>query len=143
MRRNNKNMKWHKCEKCGGRVYKHRPESHECGIKLSIQVDPNLKRWTCPRCEREVEGYPALSRKDNKTEICTNCGQEEAMNDFLKAKKKTKKLVCKHCKTAVDELYGLFEPHACKPCMKKIRQECIETGDICLMCKKPRCDCYC
>lgn len=26
--------------------------------------------------------YPALSRRDNKTEICSPCGQEEAMIDF-------------------------------------------------------------
>jgi hypothetical protein len=29
-----------------------------------------------------VEGYPATSRTDNKTEICADCGTEEAMLDF-------------------------------------------------------------
>lgn len=41
----------------------------------------------CPRCCLELLpiGYPgALSRRDNKTEICSSCGFEEAMNDFAK-----------------------------------------------------------
>jgi len=27
-------------------------------------------------------GYPAISRKDNKTEICSDCGTAEALEDF-------------------------------------------------------------
>ena len=38
----------------------------------------------CPRCERKYRGYPALSRRDNKTDICSNCGSVEAMEDFYK-----------------------------------------------------------
>ena len=41
----------------------------------------------CPRCGKNYDSYPALSRKDNKTKICPQCGQEEAvkamMNYFL------------------------------------------------------------
>ena len=36
----------------------------------------------CPSCHRGIEGYPAISRKDNKTEICSQCGQDEAMEAF-------------------------------------------------------------
>ena len=32
---------------------------------------------------RECYEYPALSRKDNKTEICPRCGIKEAMEDFI------------------------------------------------------------
>ena len=35
----------------------------------------------CPRCLRLYTGYPALSRRDNKTEICSRCGTEEAVLD--------------------------------------------------------------
>lgn len=35
----------------------------------------------CPRCNREYDGYPALSRRDNKTDICDACGTEEALID--------------------------------------------------------------
>lgn len=33
----------------------------------------------CPRCGKYYLGHPAISRKDNKTEICTHCGIEEAL----------------------------------------------------------------
>ncbi len=36
----------------------------------------------CPRCDKTYTGYPALSRRDNKTDICSNCGTEEALYDF-------------------------------------------------------------
>ena len=42
----------------------------------------------CPKCEREMETPPALSRIDNKTEICEMCGTEEAINDMMGYKKK-------------------------------------------------------
>ena len=52
----------------------------------------------CPRCEsnrytpystdvdttvEEVAPRPALSRMDNKTYICSPCGQDEAMREFF------------------------------------------------------------
>lgn len=37
----------------------------------------------CPRCNREYSGYPALSRVDNKTEICSECGVAEALDDYF------------------------------------------------------------
>lgn len=36
----------------------------------------------CPRCGRRYNGYPAISRYDNETEICPDCGVEEAMINF-------------------------------------------------------------
>lgn len=36
----------------------------------------------CPVCKREYEEYPALSRKDNRTEICPDCGMAEALESF-------------------------------------------------------------
>ncbi len=38
-------------------------------------------RRTCPRCDREYVDCPALSRRDNATDICPDCGVEEAMID--------------------------------------------------------------
>ena len=37
----------------------------------------------CPSCGRMYSGYPALSRKDNKTEICPDCGTAEAFEDLI------------------------------------------------------------
>lgn len=34
---------------------------------------------TCPRCGKTYTEYPAISRKDNTTEICPQCGQLEAL----------------------------------------------------------------
>ena len=41
------------------------------------------KKRKCPRCKRMYRGYPALSRRDNKTEICSDCGTAEALMDFM------------------------------------------------------------
>lgn len=43
----------------------------------------------CPSCDEKPlyeAGRNALSRKDNKTEICSDCGQKEAIEEFLKYK---------------------------------------------------------
>ena len=46
----------------------------------------------CKRCKKnywskdsELNTYPAISRRDNKTEICGMCGTEEALFDFSMA----------------------------------------------------------
>lgn len=38
----------------------------------------------CPRCHQVKSGYPALSREDNTTEICSECGVEEAMQGLIR-----------------------------------------------------------
>ena len=43
----------------------------------------------CANCGKAIIGHPALSRKDNKTEICSNCGTLEAIEDFIKYNNKT------------------------------------------------------
>lgn len=43
----------------------------------------------CPRCGGKIKTYPALSRRDNKTYICSDCGQDEAMFDFWLSQNKT------------------------------------------------------
>lgn len=37
----------------------------------------------CPKCHKYYTDYPAISRVDNKTEICPECGQIEALEDFF------------------------------------------------------------
>ena len=42
--------------------------------------------YICGICKVEktyAEDFPALSRKDNKTELCNECGQNEAMNEYM------------------------------------------------------------
>lgn len=38
----------------------------------------------CPKCGKEYTDYPAISRRDNKTEICSECGLAEALEDMAK-----------------------------------------------------------
>lgn len=46
----------------------------------------------CPVCNNlYIKGKGALSRRDNKTEICSNCGTLEALEDFIKASSNIKK----------------------------------------------------
>jgi hypothetical protein len=50
-----------------------------------INLTPfDRNRETCPRCFEEMKekGLNALSRIDNETEICSDCGTIESLNDF-------------------------------------------------------------
>lgn len=52
---------------------------------LNMTDIDNLKVYpVCPSCNKDYEGHPAISRKDNKTLICSGCGTLEALNQFLK-----------------------------------------------------------
>ena len=42
-------------------------------------VDSFRKLPICPRCGKPYARHPALSRKDNKTSICPDCGIREAL----------------------------------------------------------------
>ena len=36
----------------------------------------------CPKCRKLYAGRPALSRVDNKTDICSDCGMREAIESI-------------------------------------------------------------
>lgn len=40
----------------------------------------------CPKCHKEFTEYPAISREDNETEICPECGIREAVEAFERSK---------------------------------------------------------
>ncbi len=42
------------------------------------------KRYKCPKCGKYYTGYPALSRRGNRTEICPECGIKEALGAFMR-----------------------------------------------------------
>lgn len=49
---------------------------------------------SCPRCGKTYTDFPAISRRDNKTQICSDCGLGEAMLDFaLNGKSDTEKKI--------------------------------------------------
>ena len=41
------------------------------------------KKSKCPICGKYYMGQGAISRIDNKTEICSECGVNQAMRDFV------------------------------------------------------------
>ena len=47
-----------------------------------------LELQRCPKCKKEFTEYPALSREDNETEICPECGVREALETYHKAIRK-------------------------------------------------------
>lgn len=44
--------------------------------------DDYLIDKTCPRCGQEYTGRPAVSRKDNTTMLCPDCGTREALESI-------------------------------------------------------------
>ena len=51
-------------------------------ILLNNAVENKVKnesKRNCPKCGRQYTAPPAISRSDNKTEICPVCGAEEAI----------------------------------------------------------------
>jgi len=44
--------------------------------------DNTTRTAICPRCGQEYHGYPALSRTDNETMICPDCGTREALESL-------------------------------------------------------------
>lgn len=49
----------------------------------------------CPVCGTEYEDYPAISRKDNKTEICPECGIQEALEAWFDSERSKNNDSCK------------------------------------------------
>lgn len=47
-------------------------------VNIDIVTDGDGMR-TCPICGKEYRERPAISRKDNKTPICPDCGTLEAL----------------------------------------------------------------
>ena len=48
----------------------------------TIMKRRKMKKFNCPRCQQDTTDFPAISRRDNKTEICSQCGVTEAMADY-------------------------------------------------------------
>lgn len=67
-------------------------EDEDAWYSFEVLTSLNVKsvlEHTCPRCERGIPNDEqrgaysgAISRLDNRTEVCTSCGIEEAMIDF-------------------------------------------------------------
>lgn len=60
--------------------------------KEELEKEPmpydNTTPKKCPSCGNWFLSYPALSRRDNSTYICPDCGVKEAMEDYMNSIKK-------------------------------------------------------
>ena len=52
------------------------------GSGLNVIYGEDIVRKICPVCGGLLTAHPALSRKDNKTKVCPDCGIREALSDF-------------------------------------------------------------
>lgn len=59
----------------------------DTGSCLNVIWDVDIIRKACPKCGKGYDGYPAMSRVDG-SDICPECGVQEALEAFAKAKKK-------------------------------------------------------
>lgn len=47
------------------------------------ETDNIIARFAvCPRCGQAYHGRPAVSRTDNKTQLCPDCGTREALESI-------------------------------------------------------------
>lgn len=61
-------------------------ESTLTGKISKILIESENEKKICPRCGKTYTGFPATSRYDNETEICSECGTDEAMIQFTGGK---------------------------------------------------------
>lgn len=59
-----------------------REELESLPMTLTCKI---LEIQRCPKCKKEFTEYPALSREDNETEICPECGVCEAIEAYEKS----------------------------------------------------------
>ena len=52
------------------------------GSGLNVVYGEDIVMRICPLCGKPMSAYPAVSRKDNKTLICSDCGIREALADI-------------------------------------------------------------
>lgn len=48
--------------------------------RYAAMKDNVIRMAVCPLCGKTYHGAPALSRTDNKTLICPDCGTRQALN---------------------------------------------------------------
>lgn len=60
------------------------PIEKELSIALGEILFGKRDYFVCPICGIRTNEFPALSRKDNETEICSDCGTNEALDDYFR-----------------------------------------------------------
>lgn len=89
--------------------------------------------FICPKCKKKSYGYPAVSRVDNKTNICTNCGVMEAVQSYLEH---NKNIVAK---TSMYEMCECGHMGGSSPMVNNFHQDRHQKGHG--ECLVPKCGC--
>ncbi len=55
----------------------------------------NPDKRHCPKCKQQMNTFPAISRRDNRTEICSYCGALEALLIIGLTPERVEKLILK------------------------------------------------
>lgn len=58
-----------------------------------MKIDANARIKICPRCGNAYHGAPALSRADNETLVCPDCGTREALESIGVAEKEQEEIL--------------------------------------------------
>ncbi len=58
------------------------------GMLIDRRLGYGVEAPICPKCGQAYSEPPALSREDNKTAICPDCGLKEALQDFARAERR-------------------------------------------------------
>lgn len=96
--------------------------------KTLYDVMKELGIRICPICGCEYTEHPAISRRDNKTEICPSCGTKEALEDYLTEKLQNKE---------DDNKYCIFEKRICRFADKQGNVfNCTAKSDEVMTCRK-------
>ena len=99
--------------------------------KMAKTLDDVMKELgirICPVCGNEYTDYPAISRRDNITEICPKCGQKEALDDYINARLVNKEQDNKFC---------IFEKRICRFANKQGNAfTCTAKSDYEMLCNK-------
>tara|TARA_R100000808_G_C2088403_1_gene109701 strand:+ start:558 stop:782 length:225 start_codon:yes stop_codon:yes gene_type:complete len=67
------------------------------------------KPWDCPRCGIKTTDFPAISRADNETEVCSQCGTEEALIQTLGMSEMGSRRMANQITTATEKLSDFIE----------------------------------
>ena len=93
-----------------------------------MKTENRKKIKVCPVCGKKYYDHPAISRKDNKTEICSKCGTLEAVEQFLNLHLEGKEN---------DKNYCIFEKRICRFANKQEACfECNAPNDFAMPCNK-------
>ena len=96
--------------------------------QLTQLIETKAKQ--CPHCDKPLTEFPALSRADNKTEICPACGVREAM-EAMAGIKPMKDKRCRAFKTRIVKTPGVeeFPDDFLMRCLERHANQ--DWGDLC------------